>query len=96
MFCPNMMKKLGFGTRFYSIPVYIDNTSASYVAGSQSHSPRVQHVALWIFFTQKLVEEGIISTHYGQTEDHLADISSKHLSKQRHRCLIKLIYDFKA
>ena len=27
VFCSNMMKELGFGTRFDNVPVYIDNTS---------------------------------------------------------------------
>ena len=35
VFCSNMMKELGFGTRFDSVlvPLYIDNTSALHVAG---------------------------------------------------------------
>ena len=34
MFCSKMMKELGFGTRFDSVPLYIDNTSALHVAGN--------------------------------------------------------------
>ena len=50
MLCSNMMKELGFGTRFDNVPVYIDNTSTLHVAGNQTYSPRVKHVALRFFF----------------------------------------------
>ena len=64
-FCSNMMKELGFGTRFGNVPVYIDNTSTLHVAGNQTYNPRVKYVALRFFFVQELVKEGRISTHYG-------------------------------
>jgi len=96
VFCSNMMKELGFGTRFDSVPLYIDNTSALHVAGNRTYSSRVKHVALRYFFIQELVKEGRISIHYVKTEDQLADIGTKHLSKHRHRYLIKLISEFRA
>ena len=65
VFCSNMMKELGFGTRFDSVPVYIDTTSTLHVAGNQTYSPPVKHVALRFFFAQELVKEGRISIHYG-------------------------------
>ena len=34
VFCSNMMKELGFGTRFHNVPLYIDNTSTLHVAGN--------------------------------------------------------------
>ena len=45
---------------------------------------------------KELVKEGGISTHYVKTEDQLADIGTKHPSKHRYRCLMKLIGDSKA
>ena len=65
VFCSNMMKELGFGMRFDNVPVYIDSTSTLHVAGNQTYSPRVKHVALRFFFVQELVKEGRISIHYG-------------------------------
>ena len=94
--CSNMMKELGFGTRFDNVPVHIDNTSTLHVAGNQTYSPRVKHVALRFFIVQELAKEGRTSIHYVKTEDQLADIGTKHLSKHRHRYLIKLIGDSKA
>ena len=35
-FCSNMMKELGFGTRFDSVPLYIDNTSVLHIAGNMT------------------------------------------------------------
>ena len=96
MFCSNMMKELGFGTRVDNAPVYIDNTSTLHVSGNQTYNPRVKHVALRFFFAQKLVKEGRMSIHYVKTENQLADIGTKHLSKHRHRYLIKLIGGSKA
>ena len=55
-FCSNMMKELGFGTRFDNVSVYIDNTSTLHVAGSQTYSPRVKHVALRFVSVQELVK----------------------------------------
>ena len=55
VFCSNMMKGLGFGPRFDSVPPYNDNTSALHVAGNRTYSSRVKHVALRYFFTQELI-----------------------------------------
>ena len=96
VFCSNMMKELGFGTRFDSVPLYIDNTSALHVAGNRTYSSRVKHVALRYFFIQELVKEGRITVKYVKTEDQLADIGAKHLSKQGQRYLLKLISEFRA
>ena len=96
VFCSNMMKELGFGTRFDSVPLYIDNTSALHVAGNRTYSSRVNHVALRYLFIQELVMEGRITVKYVKREDQLADIDTKHLSKQRQRYLLKLISEFRA
>ena len=91
VFCSNMIKELGFGTRFNSVPLYIDNTSARHVARNRTYSSRVKHVALRYFFIQKLAKEGRITVKCVKTEDQRADIGTKHLSKQRQRYLLKLI-----
>ena len=95
VFCSNMMKELGFGTRFDSVPLYIDNTSALHVAGNRTYSSRVKHVALRYFFIQELVKEGRITVKYVKTEDQLANIGTKNLSKQKQRYLLKLISELR-
>ena len=96
VFGSSMMKGLGFGTRFDSVPLYIDNTSALHVDGNRTYSSRVKPVALRYFFVQELVKEGRITVKYVKTEDQLAEIGTKHLSKQRQRYLLKLISEFRA
>ena len=96
MFYSNMRKELGFGTRADSVPLYLDNTSTLHVAENQTYSPRVKHVVLRYLFVEELAREGRISIHYVKTEYQLADIEIKHLSKHRHRYLIKLISEFRS
>ena len=67
MFCSHMMKELGFGTRFDSVPLHLDNTSTLHVAGNQTCSPRVKRVVLRYFFVQELGREGRISIDYVRT-----------------------------
>ena len=81
VFCSNMMKALGFGTRFDSLPLFIDTASAFHVTGNRTYSSRVKYVALRHFFIQELVKEGKITVKYVKTEDQLAYIITKHLSK---------------
>ena len=61
VFCSNMMLKLGFDEIVGSVPLCINNTSASHVAGSRTYSPRAKRIALRYFFVQELVEEGKVS-----------------------------------
>ena len=96
VFCSNMIMELGFDTRFDSVPLYLDKTSTLYVTGNQTYSPRVKHVALWPFFVQELVREGQISIHYVKTEDQLADIGTKHLSKHKNHYRLKLISELRS
>ena len=90
-----MVLELIFSKSFGSVLLYIDNTSSLHVTGSRTYSPRAKHIALGYFFVQDLVE-GKVSTHYVKTEGRLADLGIKHLSKTRHRDLIKLINESKA
>ena len=96
VFCSNMTKELRFGTRIDSVPPCIDNTSVLHVAGNRTYSSPVKHVALRYFFIQELVKDGRITVKYATTEDQVADIGTKHLSKQMQRYLFKLISEFRA
>ena len=46
VFCSNIMSQLGFGESFGSVTLYIDNTSALYIAGNHTYIPRAKHIAL--------------------------------------------------
>ena len=45
---------------------------------------------------QEFIKEGRIIIHSVKTENQLADLDTKHLSKQRQRYLLKLISEFRA
>ena len=96
LFCRNMMMELGFTEGFWSVPVYIDNTTALHVAGNKTFSPRAKHIALRYFFVQELMKEGKVPIHFVKTEQELADLGMKQLKRHRHRFLIKLINEFRA
>ena len=53
-------------------------------------------MALRYFFIQEIVREDRITVKYVKTENQLADIGTKHLSKERQRYLLKLISKFRA
>ncbi|CAN0444133.1 unnamed protein product, partial [Ascophyllum nodosum] len=61
------------------VPLYLDNTSTLHVAGNRTYSSRAKHIALRYFFVQELAEEGMITIHYVNTQDQLADLGTKHL-----------------
>ena len=95
-FCSNMMA-LGFGESFGIVPLYVENTLALDIASNRTYSPRAKPIALrYSFFVQELVGEGKVIIHYGKSEDQLAGLGTKPLSKHRHPNLINLINEFKA
>ena len=95
--CSNMILELGFDKSFGSVPLYIDNTSALHIAGNRTYIPRAKHIALRHYlFMQKLMEGKISIRYVVKSEDQLADLGTKYLSKHRHRNFIKLINEFKA
>ena len=55
---------------------------------------RLSHEAhrVEVFYIRELVSEGKMTIHYVSTEDNLADIGTKHLTKQR---LQQLLHTFK-
>ena len=96
VFGSNMMLELGFDESFDSALLYTDNASVLHVAGSRTYISRAKHIALrYYVFAQELVE-GKVNIHYVKSEGQLADLGAKHLSKHRHRNVIKLINGFKA
>ena len=79
-----------------SAACHINETSALHVADNRTYSPRAKHITLRYCFVQELVEEVKFSTHYVKSEHQLAALGTKHLSKRRHRDLVKVINECKA
>ena len=92
VFSSNMLIELGFGKEVEKVPLYIDNTATLHVIGNRTYSSRTKHIALRFFYIRELVSEGKMTIHYVSTEDNLADIGTKHLTKQR---LQQLLHKFK-
>ena len=94
VFCSNMLIELGFGNEVEKVPLYIDNTATLHVIGNRAYSSRTKHIALRFFYIRELVSEGKISIHYVCTEDNLADIGTKHMSKYRLQYLLHKFKNF--
>ena len=94
--CSNMMLELGFKEGLASVLLQICNTLALHVAGSRTYSPRAKYIALRNFFVQELVEEGKSTIHLVTTQGQIADLTTKHANKHRHRALIQFIREFEA
>ena len=88
VFCSNMLIELGFG-KDEKVPLYIANTATLHVIGNRACSSRSKHIALRFFYIRELVSEGKTTIH--STEDNLADIETKRLTKQRHQ---QILYKF--
>ena len=73
------MVELGFEKGFNSVPLYLDNTSTLHVAGNRTSSGETY--CSEVLLHSILVEEGMITIHYVNTQDQLADLGTKHLGK---------------
>ena len=89
----NFLMELGFKT-FFSVPINIDSTGALSVAGNAMFSSRTKHIALRSFFVREFIKRNKITLHHKPIQQMLADIATKHLSKQRFRELLQQIKDF--
>ena len=79
LFCRNIMMELGFTEGFWSVPVYIDNTSALDVAGNRPFSPRAKHIALSYCFVQEIEKKAKVTIYFVKTEQQVADLGTKNL-----------------
>ena len=66
-----------------------DSTGSLSVAGNAMFSSRTKHIALRFSFVRELIKRNKVTLHHKPTQQMLADIVTKHLSKQRFRELLK-------
>ena len=83
VYLSNFLMELGCKT-FSSVPINSDSTGALSVAGNAMFSSRTKHIALR-FFVRELIKRNKITLDHKPTQQMLADIATKHLSKQRFR-----------
>ena len=94
VYLSNLLTELGFKT-FFSVSINSDSTGALSVAGNAMFSSRTKHIALRFFFVRELIKRNKITLQHNKpTQQMLADIATKHLSKQRFRELLQQIKDF--
>ena len=93
VYLSGFLMELGFKT-FSPVPINSDSTGALSVAGNAMFSSRTKHIALRFFFVRELIKRNKITLHHKPTQQMLADIATKHLSKQRFRELLQQIKDF--
>ena len=93
VYLSNFLMELGFKT-FSSVPIHNDSAGALSVAGNAMFSSRTKHIALRFFFVRELIKRNKITLHHKPTQQMLADIATKHLSKQRFRELLQQIKGF--
>ncbi|CAM9880020.1 unnamed protein product [Sphacelaria rigidula] len=56
VFFSNMMRALAFGTRFASVPVYVDSILILHVAGNWIYRSQDKHVGRRYFFVEELIK----------------------------------------
>ena len=93
LYLSNFLMELGFKT-FSSVPINSDSIGAPSVAGKAMFSSRTKHIALPFFFVRELIKRNKIILHHKPTQQMLADIATKRLSKQRFRELLQQIKAF--
>ena len=93
VYLSSFLMELGFKT-FSSVPTNSDSTGALNVAGNAMFSSRTKHIALRFFFVRGLIKRNKITLYHKPTQQMLADIATKHISKQRFRELLQQIRDF--
>ena len=93
VYLSNFPMELGFKT-FSSVPINSNSTGALRVAGNAMFSSSTKHIALRFFFVRELIKRNKITLHHKPAQQMLADIATKHLSKQRFRELLLQIKDF--
>jgi hypothetical protein len=77
----NILSEFGFPLTLPST-LYIDNKSGISVAKNPEHHGRMKHLDLRFYWLREAVEEGMIDPIYVPTEQQLADILTKAVTKK--------------
>jgi len=65
------------------IPIYCDNTSAINISKNPYQHKRTKHIDIHHHFLRDNVEKGLISMNFCTTENQIADIFTKALSREQ-------------
>ena len=72
-----------FCVDIWCIPIYCDNTSAINIAKNPCQHKRTKHIDIRHHFLRDNVEKGVISMNFYATENQIADIFTKALSREQ-------------
>ena len=73
-----------YGMKFDCISIYCDNTSAISISKDPVHHSRVKHIHVRHHFLKDYVEKGLIKLDFCETENQIADILTKPLTREKH------------
>ncbi len=73
-----------FGVKFETVPILCDNSSSVIcISKNPVFHSRTKHIEIRHYFLRENVERGLIEMKFCKTEDQVADIFTKPLSKER-------------
>ena len=76
LYLSNFLNDLTF-KNFNSVPIHCDSMGALTVPGNSTYSSRTKHIALRLFFTRQLVNNGKNTLHHVPTGKMLADCATR-------------------
>ena len=62
----------------------VDNNSAIQLAKNQTYHGRTKHIEVHHHFVREKVERGVLEVEFCPTEEQVADVLTKGLSKEKH------------
>lgn len=72
------------------VTIYEDNQSAISIANNPENSRRLKHLDIKFFFIKEKIEQGLVNISYIKTEDQVADIFTKPVTKVK---ILKFLND---
>lgn len=85
----SLLGELGLQTMENPIIVYGDNLSAQQLAKNPVYHSRSKHIDIRYHFVRELVKNNFIELRYVSTNEMIADIFTKNLSKPKHEKFVK-------
>ena len=65
------------------LTIYCDNTSAINISKNPVQHSQTKHIEIWHHFIRELIENGILTLEFIQTDDQKANLFTKPLDSKR-------------
>uniref|UniRef100_A0A2N9JAR7 Reverse transcriptase Ty1/copia-type domain-containing protein n=1 Tax=Fagus sylvatica TaxID=28930 RepID=A0A2N9JAR7_FAGSY len=86
MWLQNLLKELGFPLKT-APQLLCDNLGATHLSFNPVNHSRMKHIQIDLHFVRDLVQQGCLQVRHVHTQDQLADLLTKPLSRQRTKLL---------